>query len=69
MRRARCRTREEDHFGAARQHQGAEQRGHHRRHVGAAGFQRGAAHNQRGDEVEAGALDGEQAGANWSPGL
>ncbi len=40
------------------QHQRAEQRRHHRRDVRAAGFQRGTAHNQRGDKVKLVPLDG-----------
>ncbi|SSN10922.1 Uncharacterised protein [Klebsiella pneumoniae] len=59
----------EDHFGAAGQHQGAEEGGHHGGDVGAAGFQGGTAHDQRGDKVEAGALDGEQSGADRAPGF
>lgn len=43
------------------QHQGAEEGGHHGGDVGAAGFQGGTAHDQRGDKVEAGAPDGEQS--------
>ncbi len=59
----------EDHFGAAGQHQGAEEGGHHGGDVGAAGFQGGTAHDQRGDKVEAGATDGEQSGADRARAL
>ena len=59
----------ENHFRAAGQHQGAEQGGHHCRDVGAAGFQRGAAHDEWGDKVEAGALNGEQSGTDRAPGF
>ena len=59
----------ENHLCAAGQHQGAEQRGHHGRNIGAAGFQGGPAHNQRRDEVKTGALNREQTRPHRAPGF
>ncbi|CSF56392.1 Uncharacterised protein [Shigella sonnei] len=57
------------HLGATCQHQRAEQSRHHGRNISTTGFQRGTAHNQRGNKVEAGALNRQQPGANRTPGL
>ncbi len=59
----------QQNFGAGGDHQGAEQRGHHGRHVGAAVFQRQATHDQWRNEVEAGALNRQQPGAHRPPGF